>query len=274
MSVATRRDGQIRQLLLVIAALITVLPLLVAVLVSLNPPGTPVSGVSLPRHWTLASFSHAWQFGGFSTALGASAVVSVSVVAIVVVGATLAGYGFALLRFRGSSVLFYLILAGMSVPFTVMIIPLYFDFQSLGVANNYFGLILPESGMYMSFGVFWMRQFFRSVPSSLVEAARIDGAGSLRILVSILLPVARPALLTLTLLTFLSSWNEYLVPLVMANSNALQTAPLRLAVFQGQYLSDVPSLAAAALVVAGPPIVLYIVTQRTFFRGLLQGAIK
>lgn len=274
MRVAARRERQARHVLLIIAALVTVLPLLVVVLVALNRPGTPVSGVSLPRQWSLSAFSHAWQFGGFSTALRASVIVSVSVVAIVVAGATLAGYGFAMLRFPGSGILFYAILAGMSVPFTVMIIPLYFDFQSLGLANSYLGLILPESGIYMSFGVFWMRQFFRSMPPSLVEAARIDGAGSLRVLVSILLPVVRPALLTLTMLTFLASWNEYLVPLVMANSNSLQTAPLRLAVFQGQYVSDVPSLAAAALIVAGPPIVLYILTQRTFFRGLLQGAIK
>lgn len=269
-----RRDRQIRLGLLVAAALVTVLPLLVVVLVAFNPPGTPISGVSLPRHWSLSAFSHAWEFGQFGTALRSSGIVSLAVVAIVVIGSTLAGYGFAVLRFWGSNALFYLILAGMSVPFTVMIIPLYFHFQSLGLANSYLGMILPESGMYLAFAVFWMRAFFLSVPGSLIEAARIDGANSLRILVSVLLPIARPALLTLTLLTFLSSWNEYLVPLVMASSNSLQTAPVRLASFQGQYLTDTPSLAAAALIVAGPPVVLYLLTQRTFFRGLLEGAIK
>ncbi len=269
-----RKDRQLRVVLLALAALITVLPLVIVAITAFNRPNTPISGASLPKSWSLAAFGNAWDFGAFADALRSSVIVSVSVVAIVVVFATLAGYAFALLTFPGSTVIFYVILAGMAVPFNVMIIPLYFEFQTLNLSDSYLGIILPEAGIYLAFGVFWMRAFFLSVPTEIVESARLDGAGNLRVLLSILLPVARPAVLTLTTLTFLSSWNEYLVPLVMANSDELQTAPLRLAIFQGQYLSDTPSLAAAALIVAGPPMVLYILTQRTFFRGLLEGAVK
>lgn len=271
---SVRRDRRVRLIVLALAALVTLAPLLTVALAAFNPPNTPIAGASLPEDWSLSAFVHAWQFGGFGDALRSSTIVSVSVVAIVVLGATLAGYAFALLPFRGSTVLFHVILAGMAVPFSVMIVPLYFGFQSLRLADSYLGVIAPESGIFLAFGVFWMRAFFLSVPSSIIDCARIDGAGSLRILLRILLPLARPALLTLTLLTFLASWNEYLVPLVMAHRDATQTAPLRLAVFQGQYVSDIPSLAAAALIVAAPPVVLYLLTQRTFFRGLFEGAVK
>ncbi|GAB2486966.1 carbohydrate ABC transporter permease [Jatrophihabitans fulvus] len=269
-----RDEGRLRVVLVALAALITVAPLVVVALVAFNRPNTPVSGASWPSDWSLAAFGNAWTFGAFASAMRASMIISVCVVAIVVVFATLAGYAFAILRFPGSTVLFYVILAGMAVPFNVMIVPLYFEFESLGLSDSLLGIVLPESGIYLAFGVFWMRAFFLSVPTSIIESARLDGANSLQVLTGILLPIGRPALLTLTMLTFLSSWNEYLVPLVMANSDELQTAPLRLAVFQGQYLSDTPSLAAAALIVAGPPVVLYILTQRTFFRGLLEGAVK
>lgn len=270
---ATHRP-HLRLVLLVMAATVTLLPLLPVLLVAFNPPNTPVTGASVPEQWSLGAFANAWEYGRFGQALRSSAIVSCAVVGIVVVVATLAGYAFALLQFPGSNAVFYVILAGMAMPFTVMIIPLYFGFQSLGLANSHLGMILPEAGIYLAFGVFWMRAFFLSVPPGLVESARIDGAGSLRILVQILVPLGRPALLTLAMLTFLSSWNEYLVPLVMASRQSLQTAPGRLAVFQGQYISDIPSLAAAALIVAGPPILLYVVTQRTFFRGLFEGAVK
>jgi raffinose/stachyose/melibiose transport system permease protein len=265
---------RLRLALLMSAAAVTLLPLLPVLLVAFNPPNTPISGASVPERWSLGAFGNAWEYGRFGQALLSSAIVSFWVVLIVVVLATLAGYAFAMLPFPGSNAIFYVILAGMAMPFTVMIIPLYFGFQSLQLANSHVGMILPEAGIYLAFGVFWMRAFFLSVPPGLVESARIDGAGSLRVLLQILVPLARPALLTLTMLTFLASWNEYLIPLVMATRQSLQTAPGRLAVFQGQYTSDIPSLAAAAIIVAGPPILLYVITQRTFFRGLFEGAVK
>lgn len=269
-----RVDVGARYAILAVAASLTLLPLVVVALVAFFKPGTPVNGAAIPSSPSFGSFSHAWSFGAFGQALRTSGVVSVSVVSIVTAMSVLAGYAFGTMKFRGRTALFYLMLTGMTVPFNVMIVPLYFQFQSLHLADTYWGLILPESGIYLAFGVFWMRAYFLAVPRALIEAARIEGASSFRILWQILLPIGKPAVLTLMMLTFLASWNEYLVPLVMSSSNALQTAPLRLANFQGQYVSDIPSLAAASLIVAGPAIIVYVFTQRSFFRGLLHGAIK
>jgi raffinose/stachyose/melibiose transport system permease protein len=274
MSVHSRTEVRTRYAILAGASIVTLLPLVVVALVAFYKPGTPVSGVAVPHHPSVDAFAHAWQIGDFSQALRSSGIVSAAVVTNVTALSILAGYAFGTMQFRGSKALFYLMLVGMTIPFNVMIVPLYFDFQSLHLANSYLALILPESGIYLAFGIFWMRAYFVSVPRALIEAARIEGASSFRILWNILVPIGKPAILTLMMLTFLASWNEYLVPLVMVSNDNLQTVPLRLANFQGQYVTDVPSLAAASLIVAGPAILVYIFTQRTFFRGLLQGALK
>jgi len=274
MSVQRKNDATWRYAIIVIASVLTVLPLIVVGITAFYKPNTPISGIAIPHTLDFGTFRYAWDTGAFADALRASLIVAAAVVAIVTIGAICAGYAFGTMQFRGSKLLFYMILAGVTVPFEAMVVPLYFDFQSLHLTNTYWGLILPESGIYLAFGVFWMRAFFLAVPRALIESARIDGASSFRILTQILIPIGKPVILTLMMLTFLSSWNEYLVPLVMTSSNSLQTVPLALASFQGQQLTDEPSLAAASLIVAGPAIAVYIFTQRTFFRGLLQGSVK
>ena len=134
----------------------------------------------------------------------------------VVIGTTvlsiLAGYAFGTMRFRGENWLFYLLLSGMILPVEAIVIPLYYDFDAVGLTNTYWALILPQIALNVCFGTFWMRAYFRSVPRSMLEAAEIDGAGSVRTLFSVALPPGRPAVLTLVLLTFMCSWNEFLLP--------------------------------------------------------------
>jgi raffinose/stachyose/melibiose transport system permease protein len=260
--------------LLIFGSLITVAPLVVVGITAFFPPGTPVDGFSIPSslHW--GTFATAWRDGGFAEAFKTTLFVAALVVAIVTVCSVLAGYSLAVLGFRGRRVLLYVFMAGIVTPYVALVIPMYFQFRSLGLLGGYRSLILAEAGLYLGFGVFWMTSFFRSIPTTLLEAARLDGASSLRILWSIYLPVSRPAVITLMMLTFLSSWNEYLVPLILGGASSTPTVALGLASFQGQHLTDVPSLAAASLIVAVPAVLLYIVTQRTFFRGLLDGAVK
>lgn len=260
--------------LLVVGSLITLLPLVVVGVTAFFPPGTPVDGFSLPDELHWGTFATAWRDGGFSEAFRTTLVVGALVVAIVVVCAVLAGYALAVLPFRGQRVLLYVFMAGIVTPYVALVIPMYFQFRSLGLLGGYRSLVLAEAGLYLGFGVFWMTSFFRSIPTTLLEAARLDGASSLRILWSIYLPVSRPAVITLMMLTFLSSWNEYLVPLILGGASSTPTVALGLASFQGQHLTDIPSLAAASLIVAVPAVVLYVATQRTFFRGLLDGAVK
>jgi raffinose/stachyose/melibiose transport system permease protein len=274
MNAMSRREAGVRYGCLTVVSLLTIAPLVIVVLTAFHDPNTPVSGVSLPKKFSFDTFTSAWRSADFSAAFRANTLITIGVVLIVAAASISAGYAFATMRFPGSKILFYMFVAGIVVPYVVLVVPIYLEFQSIHLLNSYWGLILAESGLYLSFGVFWMHAFFTSVPPSLMESARLDGASSLRVLVSILLPIARPVVTTLMMLTFLSSWNEYLVPLVLDGDGRIQTVSLGLASFQGQHLTDVPSLSAAAILVAGPAVVVYLITQRAFFRGLLQGAIK
>ena len=186
----------------------------------------------------------------------------------------LSGYAFGLMRFRGSTVLFYVFLLGLMVPEEAMIVPLYFDLRDLRLTDTYWALILPQIGLSVAFGTFWMRAFFRSTPRSLVEAARIDGASSWTTLWRVLVPFGRPAILTMMVLVFMWTWNEFLLALVMVSSENLRTAPLGLAFFQGQHTSDLTLLAAGAVIVATPVVIVYVFLQRHFIRGMLTGAVK
>jgi raffinose/stachyose/melibiose transport system permease protein len=186
----------------------------------------------------------------------------------------LAGYAFGMMRFRGSQALFYVMLLGLMIPTEAMIVPLYYDFRDLGIVNTYWALILPQAGTSIAFGTFWMRAFFRTVPRSLVEAARIDGASSWSTLWRVLLPLARPAVLTMTVLLTMWTWNEFLLALVMVSDEGLRTAPLGLSFFQGRNQTDLTLLAAGAVIVAAPVVLLYVFLQRHFIRGMLSGAVK
>jgi len=203
-----------------------------------------------------------------------SLIIAVVVVPLTSVLAILAGYAFGTMRLRGGNALFYLFLAGLIMPYESKIIPLYYDQRSVGLTGSDASLILPESALYLAFGIFWMRAFFRAVPRSLIEAARIDGATSWTTLWRVLLPFGRPAVVTMVVLFFIWSWNEFLLPLVMFAGTQRQTVTLALAAFQGQYTTDVSLQTAAALIVAAPVLIVYIFFQRQFIRGMLSGALK
>lgn len=222
----------------------------------------------------LSNFVDAWRQGDFGRYLRSSAIVVAVVVSVSTVVSIMSGYAFGLMRFRGAEALFYLILIGLMIPEEAMIVPLYYDFRSLRLTDTYWALILPQIGASVAFGTYWMRAYFRSVPRSLVEAARLDGATSWFTLWRVLLPLARPAVVTMMVLLFMWTWNEFLLALVMVSNEGLRTAPLGLSFFQGRNLTDLPLLAAAAIIVAGPVTIVYVFLQRHFIRGMLSGAVK
>jgi raffinose/stachyose/melibiose transport system permease protein len=223
---------------------------------------------------TAGDFSTAWTDGHFSSYLRSSAIVTIAVVAISSLLSILAGYAFGQMRFRGEQVLFYVLLLGLMVPLEATIVPLYYDLRDLGLTDTYWALILPQAGVSVAFGTFWMRAFFRSVPRSLVEAARLDGSSSWSTLWRVIMPLARPAVLTMVVLIFMWTWNEFLLALVMVSDEDLRTAPLGLAFFQGRNTSDEALLAAGSLIVAAPVVIVYLFLQRHFIRGMLSGAVK
>ncbi|MEU8356834.1 carbohydrate ABC transporter permease [Nonomuraea sp. NPDC048882] len=222
----------------------------------------------------LANFAAAWEIGRFGSYLRTSLLVSVFVVVVSVVLSVMSGYAFGTMRFRGQSVLFYLFMLGIMMPSEAVAVPLYFDLRSLGLIDTFWSISMPQVALSVAFGTFWMRAYFRASNRAIVEAARIDGASSWRILWQVLLPPARPAVVTLIVLVFMWTWNEFLIPLIMVTSESLRTAPLGLAFFQGQYTSGFTLLAAGSVIVATPVVVFYLFLQRHFVRGLLQGAVR
>lgn len=260
--------------LLTVLAAAVVVPFLNVFLASMQPSGKPVTGMSWPQRWSLDNYREAWSVAGFSELMRSSLVIAVGVVPATLVLAALAGYALGTMRLPGGDGVAALFVAGLTIPVELVVVPLYFDLRGIGLTDSYLGVILVEIALFLPFGVFWMRTHFRAAPASLVEAARIDGASSLTILFRVLLPLARPPLMTLGVLVFMWSWNQFLLVLVLVQDATKRTAPAGLGFFVGQNNTDVPMLAAGTIVVMLPITIVYLVFQRSFVAGLLQGAFK
>ena len=269
----SRREQGLNYAILLFFSAVALYPVLGILLTALSPSGTGAT-FGIPSSLHFDNFQSAWSEGHFGAYLRSSTIVAGSVVAISTVLSIMSGYAFGLMRFRGATVLFYVFLLGLMVPEEAMIVPLYYDLRDLNLTDTYWALIMPQVGLSVAFGTFWMRAFFLSTPRSIVEAARIDGANAWTTLWRVLVPFGRPAILTMMVLVFMWTWNEFLLALVMVSSENLRTAPLGLAFFQGQHTSDLTLLAAGAVIVAMPVVLLYVFLQRHFIRGMLTGAVK
>jgi len=185
---------------------------------------------------------------------------------------SLAGYAFARIRFFGRGVAFFLILATLMIPFQVVMIPTFLIVKDLGLIDTLGALILPN--LATGFGIFMMRQFFRTLPVELEEAARIDGASRLGVLFKIVLPLSTPALATLAVITFMWTWNDFLWPLITIFSEQNMTLQLGLTTFQGAHQSNTALLMAANVMSMAPILVLFLVAQRYFVRGIATSGLK
>ena len=230
--------------------------------------------LALPSQLRLDAFKDAWTTGRFNFFFRNSVIVTVVVVVVSVLLSTLTGYAFAMLPLPGRKLLYPLLLLGYMVPFEAVIIPLYHMMNRMDLTDTYWALILPQVGLSVSFGTLWMTSFFRAAPRELVDAAAIDGCNRWQLLWRILWPLARPAVLTLVVLTFMWTWNEFLLALVMVQKETMRTLPVGLAFFQGRYSANIPLMAAGSLIVAGPILLVYVIFQRYFIRGMLGGAVK
>jgi multiple sugar transport system permease protein len=202
-----------------------------------------------------------------------SAIVAVAVTVGQLVFCPLAGYAFARMRFPGSGLVFALLLTSLMVPMQVTIIPLFLLMKDWGLINNLWSLILP--GLTGALGVFLMRQFFSTLPGELFEAARLDGAGVLRTYLRIALPLAKPGLTTLAVITFLASWNAYFQPLVFLNDINATTLPPALVVMLGPYKSgNVAVVMAATAIAVLPALVVFLLAQRWIVEALARSGLK
>jgi raffinose/stachyose/melibiose transport system permease protein len=216
----------------------------------------------------------AWNIGQFGGALARSLMVAVLVVTAALSLSILAGYAFGTMRFRGSTALFYLFLLGLMVPAEAIVIPLFFDLRSLNLTDTIWAVALPQIAQSIAFGTFWMRAQFRALPPNLVEAAAIDGVSGMQTLWRIVVPPSLPSIATVTVLMFMWTWNEFLIPLVMSPGAQWRTAPLGLAVFKGQYTADYALIASAGVIIAAPIVIVFLLLQRYFISGMLEGAAK
>jgi len=272
---ATRREQLLSYAVLGVFCVVAIYPILSILLLAFHERSDLVTGFSVPDSFDFGTFREAWDLGNFDRGLLNSFIVAATVSVVSAVLSTLAGYAFGAMRFRGSDALFYLLLVGLIFPYEATVIPLYYVFKDAGLTDSYWALILPQIGLSVPFGTFWMRAYFRSSPNSLVEASRLDGASSFVTLWRVLLPQAWPAITTMLVLVFMWTWNEFLLALVMIQSDDLRTAPLGLALFAGSYRSSDPTLtAAAAVLVALPIVIVYVFLQRSFIRGMFAGAVK
>jgi multiple sugar transport system permease protein len=260
-------------LVLLPLALVMAAPLLWMLLTSLStqeetrrfPPGLPSS-----LHWS--SYADAWTQEPFGHWLLNSTVVSLACVLSNLVLCSLAGYAFARIRFPGNRFVFLLLLATLMVPFQVLMIPTLLIVRRLGLVDSVPALILPY--LATAFGVYLLRQFFLSVPVELEEAARIDGAGRVRVLLSVLLPLMGPPLSTVAVLTFLTTWNDFLWPLVVTSSPDVMTVQLGLATFQSAHFTNWPVLMAGTMMSQLPVFVLFLLGQRFVVRSIATTGLR
>lgn len=262
-------------LILTLMLLIVFLPIIGIALSAFKTNTEVISGpLALPQSWSLENFVKAWTQGRFNLYFRNSVIVVIPVVLVSTLLSTLTGYAFGTMHFPGKNLLFGLMLIGFMIPFEAVVIPLYHVLHNWGLTDTYWALILPQIGLSISFGTFWMTAFFRSSPREMIDAAAIDGANRWQTLWQVMFPLAQPALQTLVVLVFMWTWNEFLLALVLIQSETMRTLPVGLAFFQGRHTADIPLLAAGSLMVAGPIVLVYLFFQRSFIEGMVTGAVK
>jgi multiple sugar transport system permease protein len=225
-----------------------------------------------PREVTFENFAEVWERIPFARLYLNTIIFAGSVTLISLLFDSMAAYALARLEFRGSGVVLVLILLLLMIPFQVTLIPLYDMLNGIGLTNTLPGLIIPR--MTNAFGIFFLRQFFLSLPRDLDEAARVDGASEWRIYWGVIMPLAKPALLTLGLFHFQYNWNDLLWPLIMSADVESATLPAGLALFMGQHVVEYGLLMAGALLALLPVIVFFLVIQRSFVAGIATTVLK
>jgi multiple sugar transport system permease protein len=201
-----------------------------------------------------------------------SAFLSLAVTGVSLLVNSMAGYAFAKYQFAGRDKIFKLLISSMIIPAQVTMLPLFLMLNKLGLVNTYLGVIVP--GIASIFGIFLIRQYALSIPNSLIEAARMDGAGDFRIYWSVILPLCRPMLITLAIFTFMGTWNDFLWPLIIMSDNSMYTLPVALANLSGEHVQDTELMMAGAVLTVLPVLLLFAALQKYYISGIMTGGVK
>ena len=260
--------------LLLAGTAFTLLPLLWMLSVSFMQPGeaSHYPPPLLPAHATLANYHELFERAGMGRYLLNSALIASAMTLASLAFNLSAGYAFAKLRFVGRDRLFQVVLAALLIPLQVAMMPLFLLMKWLHLVNSYGGVIVPA--LATALGIYLVRQYARSIPDDLIEAARIDGAGEWTIFLRIVLPLLKPMIVTLAVLTFLTSWNDFMWPLIVLSDQTWQTAPVALAGLSREHVQDNELMMAGSVVTILPVLLLFFLLQRQYLQGLLLGSVK
>ena len=259
---------------LALLAALTLFPLAWMVSASLMAPGEASSFPPplLPRAPSLANYRELFATVGIGRQILNSLMVSVGATLLSLTFNLAAGYAFAKLRFAGRERVFRALLGALVIPAQVTMMPLFLMLKEMGLVNTYAGALVPW--LASVFGIFLVRQYALSIPDELIEAARMDGAGEGRIFVSIVLPLLKPVIVTLTVLIFLGAWNDFMWPLIVLTDHDLQTLPVALSGLSREHVQDTELMMAGAVITVVPVLALFLALQRYYMQGLLLGSVK
>jgi multiple sugar transport system permease protein len=272
-----RRGGPGRVLLylaLLAGAALALLPMVWMISASLMKPGEAMTYPPklFPDEVTFEHYRSVFTTLNMRRYLLNSALIAVTATVVSLVVNSMAGYAFAKLRFRGRDGAFRVLGAGLVIPAQVAMLPLFLLMKQLGLVNTYWGVMIPVFASI--FGIFLIRQYATAIPDDLLDAARVDGASELRIYRSIVLPVIAPILATLAIWTFLTTWNDFMWPLIVLSDEAKYTLPVALANLSGEHVQDTELMMAGSVVTVVPVLLAFLALQRYYMRGIMAGSVK
>jgi raffinose/stachyose/melibiose transport system permease protein len=272
----SKASNAVRYLLLSCFAVVILYPFILMVFGSLKSQTAFLANpVSLPTTFDLSNYQFAWNEAHIPKFAFNSLIVATGTVFLTLVSGSMAAFALSRIRFRGRIWIYSAFVALLTIPVQIYIIPLYVLVVRAHLSNSLFGLILPYTAGSLPLAVFLLKTYFDQLPSELMDAARLDGCDNRMILLKVVLPLSRPVLSTVTIFTFVQSWNEFFLALVFIHNPDLQTLPLGLqAFFVNQYETQFPQLFATLALSIAPVVMVYLFLQKQFIAGLTAGAVK
>jgi len=263
-------------LILIISSFLWLVPILAGILTSLRTYDEILYNgfISLPETITLENFKIAWERGGLNRYLPNSFIITLPSLVLTMFLSSLAAYALARFNFRANRMIFFTFVGGMLLPFQVLLLPVFKLTDFLGLYDTYWGLIMFHTAFQLGFCTFMLRNYMRTVPGEIIEAARIDGCSEIRIWAQIMLPLTLPAIAAIATLEFTWIFNDYLWAIVLTRSDSLKPVTAGLATLQGQFITDWPVIVAGALMGTLPTLLVFIFLQRYFIEGLTLGSSK
>ncbi len=261
-------------LLIFLVSGITLIPFIWMLSTSLMPTGdaSTFPPTLIPKEITLDQYKYLFNRINLGRHFLNSLILAVSVTLVSLLINSLAGYGFAKFSFKGKRPIFVFLLSSMIIPAQVTMLPVFLILNKIGLLNTYFGIIIP--GMASIFAIFLINQYLKGIPDSLLEAAKIDGASHFTIYWRIILPLAKPVLVTLALFTFMGTWNDFLWPLIVMTKEEMYTLPVALANLFGEHAHDVELMMAGSVITILPIMIVFMFLQKYYIQGILLGGVK